>query len=218
MAQDVKADTKLKQTWENVWRADDIEAKHLDALSAHPSPNTKLFRPHVERMLALHRDGTLLEAGCGLGQWLFFALERGTKHAIGLDLTADTLRRLRKSETLRSYFDEGRIELLEGDMRAIPLAAESVDLIFSFGVIEHVVSRDSQKTVDEFFRVLRPGGRILLATPNVWSMHSVTRPILQALRKWRVGFERSISPAGLANYCRRSGLQIEESGVLESGY
>jgi SAM-dependent methyltransferase len=209
------ADTRLRQTWENVWRTDDVEAEHRDAIASEPSLNTTIFRPYVDRMLALYDRPTLLEAGCGLGQWLYYALEKSNGRVIGLDLTEETLKRVRASKTLAGF--EDRIEFVVGDMRRMPIQDESVDLIFSFGVIEHVLPRDSQKTVREFFRVLKPGGRLLLATPNLWSAHTITRPILQLLGKWRVGFERSISPAVLARYCRHAGLEIEESGVMETG-
>jgi SAM-dependent methyltransferase len=214
---DTVEDVRLAQTWENVWRTDDIEAAHLDAVAQHASANTQIFRPYVDRMLQANPDPTLLEAGSGLGQWLYYVLERSGGKVIGLDLAAKTQERVRHSQTLALHDANGRLSLITGDMRAMPLADASVDLIFSFGVIEHVVSRDSQKTVDEFKRVLKPGGRLLLATPNLWSMHTLTRPVLQLLRKWTVGFERSISPARLATYCVNAGLRVEERGVMESG-
>ena len=209
------ADTRLRQTWENVWRTDDVEAEHRDAIASDASPNTMIFRPYVDRMLGLYDRPTLLEAGCGLGQWLYYALEKSDGRVIGLDLTEETLKRVRASKTLEGF--EDRVDFVVGDMRRMPIPNESVDLIFSFGVIEHVLPHDSQKTVGEFFRVLKPGGRLLLATPNLWSAHTITRPILQMLGKWRVGFERSISPSVLSRYCRRAGLEIEESGVMETG-
>jgi hypothetical protein len=49
-------------------------------------------------------------------------------------------------------------------------------------------------------------------------MHTITRPILKALGKWKVGFERSISPRGLRSYAKRAGLTVESYGVLDSGY
>lgn len=208
-------DTKLRETWENVWRTDDVEAEHRDAIAVDASHNTLIFRPHVDRMLAKYDRPTLLEAGCGLGQWLYYALERGDGRAIGLDLTAETLERVRASRTLEPHAD--RVQLVVGDMRRMPLADACVDIVFSFGVIEHVLAEDSQTTVREFFRVLKPGGRLLLATPNVWCAHTVTRPLLQLVGKWRVGFERSISARELARYCRVAGFEIEEFGVMETG-
>ncbi|MBD5606753.1 MAG: class I SAM-dependent methyltransferase [Candidatus Eremiobacteraeota bacterium] len=209
------ADIRLTQTWENVWRTDDVEAEHRDVVAVEASANTLIFRPYVDRMLARYERPTLLEAGCGLGQWLYYALERSDGNVVGLDLTSETLARVRSSKTLDRH--RHRLDLVVGDMRRMPLADASFDLIFSFGVIEHVLSADSQKTVREFFRVLRPGGRLLLATPNLWSVHTLTRPISQMLGTWRVGFERSISPRKLASYCRHAGFEIEECGVMDTG-
>ena len=50
------ADTRLRQTWENVWRTDDVEAEHRDAIASDASPNTMIFRPYVDRMLGALRS------------------------------------------------------------------------------------------------------------------------------------------------------------------
>jgi SAM-dependent methyltransferase len=51
------------------------------------------------------------------------------------------------------------------DAPGLPLATGSVDVVILSEVIEHVVDTDS--AIDEIHRVLRPGGRLLLSTPNL---------------------------------------------------
>ncbi len=211
------ANRSLVQTWEAVWRTDDVDAAHRDVLTDAASSNTMMFRPYVERALQHYDRPAVLEAGCGLGQWLHYALSRTGGTAIGLDLAEGTLERISKSIALASAVASGRLVVLPGDMRAIPLADRSVDLVFSFGVIEHVRDRDSAVSVREFARVMRPGARLLLSTPNLWCAHTLTRPLARLAGRWKVGFERSISPRRLAHYCRLAGLVVEERGVMESG-
>lgn len=51
----------------------------------------------------------------------------------------------------------------------IPLPDEAYDTVFSTQVLEHV--EDHRKMLDEAFRVLRPGGYILLSAPMMWPHH-----------------------------------------------
>ncbi len=50
------------------------------------------------------------------------------------------------------------------------LEAESLDLVVSFETIEHV--SDDGKLLEEFHRVLRPGGHLICSTPNDWPLDS----------------------------------------------
>lgn len=208
---------KLRKSWEGHWKATDIEVAHEDVVSGSPSSNTEIYRPFVRKWLSEYEAPRVLESGCGPGQWLYFVAMESKGTAVGLDLAADTLARVAASHTLDPFIKSGRIELAQGDIRNVPLPSNSFDLIFSFGVIEHVKSADSQLAVNEFFRLLKPGGRALITTPNVWSMHTLTRPLSQAFGSWTVGFERSISPRGLCRYAERAGLHIDEYGVLMTG-
>src|SRR5262249_51796080 len=51
------------------------------------------------------------------------------------------------------------------DPPGLPFAAESADVVIMSELIEHLVDTDS--ALDEVFRVLRPGGSLLLSTPNL---------------------------------------------------
>jgi SAM-dependent methyltransferase len=54
---------------------------------------------------------------------------------------------------------------VRGDLRGLPFAAASFDLVASFQVIEHLV--DPTDYLREIVRVLRPAGALLLTTPNL---------------------------------------------------
>ena len=54
---------------------------------------------------------------------------------------------------------------------AIPVEANSFDIIFCTEVLEHVPDPDA--VWNEFYRVLRPGGKLLLTTPMYWPSHEV---------------------------------------------
>jgi SAM-dependent methyltransferase len=57
-----------------------------------------------------------------------------------------------------------RVEVHHGNLAALPLADASVDVVVNFQVIEHLW--DQPQFVGECLRVLRPGGVLLMSTPN----------------------------------------------------
>jgi SAM-dependent methyltransferase len=116
------------------------------------------FRRHevvYERLAGRCADRDVLEAGCGEGY--------------GADLIADVARRV-----LGLDYDESavahvrarypRVEMLHGNLAELPLPDAAVDVVVNFQVIEHLW--DQGQFVAECFRVLRPGGALLISTPN----------------------------------------------------
>ena len=66
------------------------------------------------------------------------------------------------------------VEVVRGDATRLPVADGAVDLVMSTDVWEHV--EDHEVVAAESFRVLRPGGRLLVAVPagmELWSGHDV---------------------------------------------
>jgi SAM-dependent methyltransferase len=66
------------------------------------------------------------------------------------------------------------LSVLRGDATALPVDDDSLDLVVAFDVLEHIPDHDA--AVSEVHRVLRPGGRFLVAVPadpRLWSEHDV---------------------------------------------
>jgi SAM-dependent methyltransferase len=69
---------------------------------------------------------------------------------------------------------ERGVRVLRGDATALPVRPESLDLVVAFDVLEHIPA--DQDAAAEMFRVLRPGGKLLVAVPcdpRLWSAHDV---------------------------------------------
>lgn len=94
-----------------------------------------------------------LELGCATGQFLEVLRERGWR-AGGIDLVEAPVRVAR-----------GRgFDVHRGEFRDAGFAPESVDDVFAWMVIEHLP--DPAETVNEIFRVMRPGGWFCFSVPN----------------------------------------------------
>jgi len=68
----------------------------------------------------------------------------------------------------QSDWDYSHLDVL-GDVNRLPLASDRFDLIFCTEVLEHLPAPAGAAA--EFARVLKPGGRLLLATPQAWPQH-----------------------------------------------
>lgn len=121
---------------------------------------------HVfEREIAqfLRPEYTVLDAGCGATAPVLTKYRTKTKRLIGVDLVK---------------FDGNLdgIELHKCNLESIPVASESVDLIISRSVLEHVA--DPAKVYREMHRLLRPGGHFVFLTPNAWDYGSIAARII----------------------------------------
>jgi SAM-dependent methyltransferase len=108
----------------------------------------------------IRRGTRVLDLGCGSGTDTLIAarLVGHEGKVYSLDMTAAMREKLRLAAT-EAGFDN--LEVMEGDAEAIPLPAESVDVVTSNGVLNLVP--DKSRAIAEIFRVLKPSGRLQLA-------------------------------------------------------
>lgn len=155
-------------------------------------------RRSVERWVAPHLEGVILDIGCG-NRWLE-PLVAGRGQYVGLDslMTGAALYGARPD--------------LFADAAVLPLRDNSIDCVVLLEVIEHL--EHPRRALQEIARVLKPGGRLLLSMPFLYPIHDAPHD-----------FQR-YTVHGLAREVRQVGLQvrsidatrhaIEAAGLLAS--
>ncbi|MDQ6623562.1 MAG: class I SAM-dependent methyltransferase, partial [Verrucomicrobiota bacterium] len=116
------------------------------------------YLPFLEAAKISGADGGVLDLGCGRGEWLELLRERGIEHGSGVDLSAAMVEQCNGRGLHATHADALH------HLRTLP--AESLEAISSFHLIEHLPLRSLLHLLGEIQRTLRPGGLVILETPN----------------------------------------------------
>lgn len=137
------------------------------------------FRDGVLERAAVAAGDVLLDVGCGAGLIGFAALELvgAAGQVVFSDVSADLLDACRRRATEDGVLDRCRFRQAGAeDLRGIDDG--SVDVVTTRSVLIYV--RDKRTAFAEFFRVLRPGGRLSIFEPinGFWSDHETSNGML----------------------------------------
>ena len=122
----------------------------LWAATYPPRPHNRMMEVEQAVMLQLLPSMTglsALDAGCGSGRYLQLLADRGAR-VVGVDQSEEMLRRAKRIGTT-----------LRGDLAALPIRSESLDVVVSGLALGDIADLDS--TIREFARVLKPGGSLV---------------------------------------------------------
>lgn len=116
------------------------------------------------QMVFDHLDTTnsksILELGIGNGKFLFeIAKKNQTIHFSGIDISKTLLRKAKKNNS--EFIKNGQVNILYGNVNAIPYADSSFDSIYSTNTI--YFWENPAAVLEEIKRVLKPNGKLLLA-------------------------------------------------------
>lgn len=150
----------------------------------------------------------VLDLGAGRGLDAFRAAERvgAAGHVIGVDMTPEMVARAREDAQRLGY---PQVEFRLGEIEALPLPDASVDVVVSNCVINLVPDKD--RAFAEAWRVLRPGGRLVVA--DIVRARPAARAVSPV--KWAACVDGADAEAVYLGRLRRAGFTAIE--VLTRG-
>jgi len=136
-----------------------MSPSNLAALRGEPSYVWRFGQERRLQMIARWaklENASVLVDGCGVGTYSSQIRQRYTPHVEAFDIEADRVREAQQDTP----------HALVAAAEHLPYPANTFDTVLSNEVLEHV--QDDRASAQEMVRVLKPGGRVVLFTPNRW--------------------------------------------------
>ncbi|MEM2057463.1 MAG: class I SAM-dependent methyltransferase [Thermoproteota archaeon] len=114
----------------------------------------------IKRLLPEQKDSAICEVACWHGGLLYGLKQLGYTNMIGIDISSEQVELAKK--IWPNIVQGDAIEFLQNH-------PNSFDLIVAFDFIEHFRKEEIFSILDVFLAALRPGGRLILSTPNAES-------------------------------------------------
>ena len=142
----------------------------MEHSTGQPEPTGERFVPElmsgqlidaehqVRYRFALAHVGSrrVLDAGCGVGWGSELIVEAGAAEVVGVDNSAEALTACRARGVAATF--------VQADLGDLPFADDTFDVVVCFEALEH--TQDTNRTLDELVRVLRPAGILFVSSPN----------------------------------------------------
>lgn len=115
------------------------------------------YLPFITPLRDLYPDAQAIDLGCGRGEWIELLRDNGFD-AKGVDLDREML----------AACDERGLSVVEGDaiacLQSLPDSSQCI--VSGFHIAEHIAFNDLENLVIHALRVLKPGGVLIMETPN----------------------------------------------------
>jgi len=201
---------ELVEIWEKHWQLLEVDENSIinNQLDSWARPHKEILDKYLGQ---LDKNSVIVNAGCGLGQWVFYSYKKGFS-SIGLDIAKDTISRL------NHYISDmgmapSRIKFIEDDIRDIKhIKNDFCDLILTFGVLEHF--KDNIAVLEQFYKIMKKGGYVIITVPNLYSTLTITKPISKLLGLWKLGMQKHYSGKALRKIIPEDKFEIIEEGTM----
>lgn len=157
-----------KKYWTETWENSSYSFQEL--IDGDPWVGVK-FSPLLPHILHyLKKDSKIIEAGCGLGQWVNYLSELGFD-VTGIDFSETTIAKLQSIYPDKKY--------LIGDVTRFDFNNDIFDAVLSWGVVEHFIDGPSV-ALKEANRILKKDGFLFITVPCKNNLTILLSPLFAA--------------------------------------
>lgn len=193
------------ERWNNIWNQSEIfhEAGVFDCV-------VEALKDNIDKNIAGLK---ILEAGAGTGTTSFWLAKLGAWPTL-VDYSPVAI------EKMTAMFARNNLpaKFLRDDIKQMSVEADSYDLVFNSGVMEHFSYQEQVEILLELKRVCKPGGKIILFTPNAKCLfYRLYKWLCETNDVWQWGPEYPIT--SLKKQFKGAGLKMQREysvGFLES--
>ncbi|OGZ53414.1 MAG: hypothetical protein A3B25_02225 [Candidatus Ryanbacteria bacterium RIFCSPLOWO2_01_FULL_48_26] len=116
----------------------------------------------IAKLISSKNGASVADIGCSYGNsTIFFAKNIPNAHIVGVEIDSAAVEGAREK-----FKGEQNLKFVQGDARETGLPRESLDAILCCQVIEHLNKEDQAKAINEFKKILKPGGVLVISTPD----------------------------------------------------
>ncbi|MBC7420457.1 MAG: 3-demethylubiquinone-9 3-O-methyltransferase [Bdellovibrio sp.] len=175
-------------------------------LRAESKTKTPWIIDKIQNHYSLDKNTSVLDVGCGAG-FLSNALSEAGLKVTGVDLSEESLR-------VAAQYDKTKaVNYQKADAYHLPFADQSFDILTAMDFLEHV--EDPAGVIQEFSRVLKPGGLFIFHTFN---RNPLAHLVIIKMVEWLVKntpkhmhiIRLFIKPSELSNYCAKANMKVEK--------
>jgi SAM-dependent methyltransferase len=180
--------------WRRHWGREESQQS-----AAHPELVAAVTRS-LDKILGNY----LLEVGAGMGGDSIELAHAGAK-VVAMDYEESAL------VAMQRFAQQARVgvKLLAGDALALPFADETFDCVFHQGLLEHFEASQQLILLRENYRVLKPGGTLVVDVPQKYSDYTLYKRRMIRRGEWFAGWETEFSPPELARAVRGAGFEVQ---------
>jgi 2-polyprenyl-3-methyl-5-hydroxy-6-metoxy-1,4-benzoquinol methylase len=164
------------------------------------------YRYYLRNWLPANKDAAIVDVACGGGKLLYAFKSMQYRNVIGVDISSEQVKLAR--QVVSAVDEANALDWLEAHPSAF-------DLITGLDIIEHLYKPEILRFLDASYNGLKPGGRIILQTPNAES------PSGGSIRYGDFTHEVGLTPKLLLQLLHLSGFQdvrVRETGPVPLGY
>jgi ubiquinone/menaquinone biosynthesis C-methylase UbiE len=178
-----------KKHWDDYW----ADSQELNDVYANDNRIVEFLSQRMD-----FNGMRVLEVGAGTGR------DSDTIASMGAEVW--TLDYSEESLRLMSAHLSEPVRIVCGDALSLPLASDSFDLVFHQGLLEHF--RNPGDLLSENYRILKPGGHVLVDVPQRFHYYTLAKHVLMFLDKWFAGWETEFSVGELSGLMEKQGFEI----------